>query len=61
MKGEYGSEDELVKKVARMVSDWETSDELPTNFAVRVVKEVLAADEGQKGHQSETKHARSDG
>jgi len=28
---------ELVKNIARMVSEWEMSDELPTEFAQRVV------------------------
>lgn len=36
--------DDLVSEIARMVSDWEDSDELATPFAVRVVSRIRQYD-----------------
>lgn len=36
--------DDLVGEIARMVSDWEDSDELATPFAVRVVSRIRQYD-----------------
>lgn len=36
-----GPDDDLVREVARMVAEWEDSDELTTEFARRVIQKVL--------------------
>lgn len=40
--GQAGTNDALVREVARMISEWEEGDELATELAERVVRHVLS-------------------